>query len=455
MNLKTLYEFFLTFINKGSQRSVKAKKNIIASFGIKGVSVLIGLVKVPVILLYLDVEKYGVWLTIASIVDWVQYFDLGIGHGLRNKFAEALANNDKERAKKLVSTAYFYITLIFIGLSLLLLPLVYTLNWQNILNTALVSEDELKLSVLIVLLMFVLRFIFYQISIILKADQRPALSDVFLPIASIITLGWVLILSRVSDNSLLLACMAISIPPVIVLLFANFWYFNRNYKYYKPSLKFVERNMFKDIFSLGIKFFIVQLAGLVMFASSNIILTQVVNPSEVSLYNISRQYFNIPFMVFGIILMPFWSAITDAYTRQEFHWIKQVMKKLFHIGLFFSLGVIVMLLISPFAYKIWLGDAIHIPFKLSVVTAIMFIFYIMFAPFSHFINGVGKLSLGIRICVVKMLLFLPVAILLTNLLGAVGLVLAMILVNAIPTALIEPLQYKKIINNQAKGIWNK
>jgi O-antigen/teichoic acid export membrane protein len=249
--------------------------------------------------------------------------------------------------------------------------------------------------------------------------------------------------------------MAISIPPVIVLLVANFWYFNRDYKYYKPSLKFVERKMFKDIFSLGVKFFIVQLAGLIMFASSNIILTQVVNPSEVSLYNISRQYFNIPFMVFGIILMPFWSAITDAYTRQEFHWIKQAMKKLFYLGLLFSLGVTIMLLISPFAYKIWLGDAIHIPFKLSVVTAIMFIFYIMFAPFSHFINGVGKLSLGIRIGVVKMLLFLPVAILLTNYLSAVGLVLAMILVNAIPTALLEPLQYKKIINKQAKGIWNQ
>lgn len=455
MNLKTLYNYFLTFITKGSQRSVKAKKNIIASFGIKGVSVLIGLIKVPVILLYLDVEKYGVWLTIASIVDWVQYFDLGMGHGLRNKFAEALANRDKDRARKLVSTAYFYITLIFLGISVLLIPMVYVLNWQNILNTTLVPENELKLSAFIVLLMFVFRFIFYQISIILKADQRPALSDVFLPIASIITLGWVLILNKISDNSLLFACMAISIPPVIVLLFANLWFFNKNYRYYKPSLKFVERKMFKDIFSLGVKFFIVQLAGLIMFASSNIILTQVVNPSEVSLYNISRQYFNIPFMVFGIILMPFWSAITDAYTRQEFHWIKQAMKKLFYLGLLFSLGVTIMLLISPFAYKIWLGDAIHIPFKLSVVTAIMFIFYIMFAPFSHFINGVGKLSLGIRIGVVKMLLFLPVAILLTNYLSAVGLVLAMILVNAIPTALIEPLQYKKIVNKQAHGIWNK
>ena len=134
MNLKTLYNFFLTFITKGNQRSVKAKKNILASFGIKGVSVLIGLIKVPVILLYLDVEKYGVWLTIASIVDWVHYFDLGIGHGLRNKFAEALANNDKERAKKLVSTAYFYITLIFLGISVLLIPIVYVFNWQSILN---------------------------------------------------------------------------------------------------------------------------------------------------------------------------------------------------------------------------------------------------------------------------------------------------------------------------------
>ena len=445
----------VNLIKKGNKRSVKVKKNIIAAFGIKGGAVLIGLIKVPIILAYLNVEKYGVWLTIASIVDWVQYFDLGLGHGLRNKFAESLAKGDKERAKQLVSTTYYYITLIFGILGFLLVPIVFFLDWQQILNTTIVSQYELCLSVAVVLIMFILRFILYQISIILKADQRPALSDVFLPIASVITLVLVFLLKYISNDSLFLACVAISVPPVLVLLCANIYFFNKEYKEYRPSLANVNRDLFKDTFVLGIKFFVVQICALVMFASSNIILTQIVNPSEVTLYNISRQYFNMPFMIFGIILTPIWSAVTEAYIKVEYTWIKNVMKKLLYVGILFSIGEILMLVISPWMYKIWLGSEVLIPFSLSIVMAIQFIFFLLGSPFAYFINGVGKLSLSIKVGYLQIVLFLPAAIFLTKQWGALGLVLSMILINSLIQIVIIPLQYKRIINKTANGIWNK
>ena len=450
-----MINYFKTFFFEGNQRSIKAKKNIIASFGIKGAALLIGFIKVPILLSYLNVDKYGIWLTIASIVDWIQYFDLGIGHGLRNKFAEALVNDNKILARKLVSTTYYYISIIFLSICILLIPVVYNINWQKILNTEMVEQTELVYSVLIVLVMFIFRFILYQISVILKADQRPAISDVFLPIANIITLGIVLLIGSFSKDSLLLACMAISIPPVLILLIANIFYFKRDYSYCKPSLKYVDKSLFKDTFTLGMKFFIIQIAGLVMFASSNIILTQIVNPSEVSLYNITRQYFNIPYIILGIILTPFWSATTDAYIRNDFEWIKNVMKKLLLFSGICSIGVVIMLIISPFVYKVWLGNTVDIPYNLSLMTAILFIFYIIFSPFSSFINGVGKLNLSIIVGCIKMVVYIPLAIYLTKMIGASGLVLAIILVNSIPAAILEPIQYRKIINRRAKGIWNK
>jgi hypothetical protein len=34
--------------------------------------------------------RYEIWLTLSSIVGWFSFFDVGLGHGLRNKFAPSL-----------------------------------------------------------------------------------------------------------------------------------------------------------------------------------------------------------------------------------------------------------------------------------------------------------------------------------------------------------------------------
>jgi len=63
---------------KGHERSVKAKKNIIASFGIKGISIIVGFLMVRVVLDYLDQTKYGIWLTLTSLLTWFSFFEIGL-----------------------------------------------------------------------------------------------------------------------------------------------------------------------------------------------------------------------------------------------------------------------------------------------------------------------------------------------------------------------------------------
>ncbi len=74
-----------------------------------------------------------------------------------------------------------------------------------------------------------------------------------------------------------------------------------------------------DIYSLGIKFFVGQMAALIMFNSQNFILSQVVNPAEVTVFNIAKKLFGLPLMCFMIVLTPYWSAITAAYTKDELY----------------------------------------------------------------------------------------------------------------------------------------
>ena len=87
---------FINFLglDKGHERTVKAKKNIVASFVIKGLNIAIGLILVPLTINYLNPTKYGIWITLSSVIGWFSFFDIGLGNGLRNRFAEAIAVGD-------------------------------------------------------------------------------------------------------------------------------------------------------------------------------------------------------------------------------------------------------------------------------------------------------------------------------------------------------------------------
>jgi len=72
-------------------RTKRAVQNIGISLFIKGGSILISFLLIPLTLDYLNPYEYGIWLTLNSVLSWVYLFDIGLGNGLRNRLAEALA----------------------------------------------------------------------------------------------------------------------------------------------------------------------------------------------------------------------------------------------------------------------------------------------------------------------------------------------------------------------------
>lgn len=127
----------------GNSRSVAVKKNIIGSFFVKGISIIVSLLLVPLTLGYVSSEIYGIWLTISSIMVWLGFFDVGFTLGLKNKLAEAIALNDWKRGKALVSTTYFMMVLIFIPLCIILEMIIPHINWASFLNVKEVYNDDI------------------------------------------------------------------------------------------------------------------------------------------------------------------------------------------------------------------------------------------------------------------------------------------------------------------------
>jgi O-antigen/teichoic acid export membrane protein len=446
----------LGLLNNGNIRSVKAKKNIIASFGIKGVSIVIGFIFVPLLINYLGAYEYGIWITLGSIVGWINYFDIGLGNGLRNKFAEALAQGEKKLARIYVSTTYAALSMIFGTFFVIFIVVNPFLNWAVILNGPETMRSELSVLAVITIGFFLLRFIFRLIAIIITADQRPAISNAFDPISNIVALIIILVLMKTTEPSLINLGLVLGGAPVFVLILATFYFFNKEYKEFLPLPSLVNLKYFKVLAGLGFQFFIIQITVVVIMSTNNLIITQVVGPEAVTSYSVAYKYFGLISMLFVIITNTYWSAFTEAFVKRDFEWIKRVMRGMIKLWIGIIILIIIMLTVSNPFYALWVGDNIKVPFILSFFTALFVVVYIWYSIFIYFINGTGKIKLQLYTAVTVAIFNIPLSIFLAkNLgLGASGVILGSC-ISYLPGAILGPIQYYKLVNEKATGLWGK
>lgn len=443
-------------LNSGHERTVRAKKNILGLIVIRGLNIVIGLLIVPMTIHYLNPTKYGIWITITSLVGWFSFFDIGLGNGLRNKFAEAVAKGEHSLAKTYVSTTYAILISIISVFFVLFIILNNFLNWNNILNSGNdpLFQRELSVLAIIVFASFSMTFVLNLITTILNADQRPAQSSLFDFIGKAVSLLFILLLTKIGDGSLLSLGLIYCFISPFVLFIASIWLFNGKYKIYKPSFKFIDIKKVQNLFNLGVKFFIIQIAAILLYQTNNVIITQLFGPEMVTPYNIAFKYFSILMMGFSIIIAPFWSAFTEAWAKKDIDWIKNIMDKLIKMWFLFVLIGIIMLLSSKFLYKLWVGESISIPFEISVLTMIWALINIFNGIFSQFLNGVGKIKLQLFIGIGIALTNVPLTLVLGKLFGITGVLLANVVLSLV-FIWIWPIQYKKIISLNATGLWNK
>ena len=99
-----------------------------------------------------------------------------------------------------------------------------------------------------------------------------------------------------------------------------------------------------------------------LYETDNIVIIQVIGPSQVTIFNIAYKLFSVVILISSIILTPFWSAFTDAYAKNDFDWIKLTLKKMYQYFWGVCVFSIILLFSSPLIFKIWLGSKIKVPF---------------------------------------------------------------------------------------------
>ncbi len=160
-------------------------------------------------------------------------------------------------------------------------------------------------------------------------------------------------------------------------------------------------------------------------------------------------------MMFLVFLMPFWSASTEAFLKQDLKWIKNAVKKYNKLAvILLGLGLF-MLAFAEDIYRIWLGEGtVDIGFSLSFWGLAYFILSVFVSKYVAFLNGISALRIQFLAGLISPILYIVLVLYMIDVLGmGVHCVFIAAIVASFNSFLLAPLQYYQIVYRSKKGIW--
>jgi O-antigen/teichoic acid export membrane protein len=434
-------------LKKTDERSLKTYQNIVYTFVTKGMGIFLNFLLVPLCIDYISPVEYGIWLTLTSVVGWFSSLDLGLGNGLRVKLSENFAKNDLSVAQANISSAYIIISSVVFIIITFFLIINQFIDWTLILNTEKKYSHELSIVSIVVFVFFFIKLISDLVYNIYNANQIISFSNFFNFFNNLLIFITILILKHFISGNLIIIGLVLSGVPVLVNSIVTIYSFKNKYRLVIPKFKFFDFDNSKQLLKLGLKYFIIQITSVILFTTDNFIIAQFFNPIEVTKYNIVQKYFSIGTILVIIILTPLISAYADAYFKRDIGWIKNKIRKSFHLYKLLIFLTIIMVLFSPYIYKAWIGRDLNISIYLSIAMGFNILIMSFGSIYMPLINGIGRINFQVWLTIIIVPLKILVSIILIKYFhfSLIAVVMANILCNFINGIFIY-FEYKKIMN---------
>lgn len=439
------------------QQDNNDKKRLIKnSFGtvvVKGMSILIQLFAIPQYIRYFDGPALnGIWITMLSIVIWIQMLDMGIGQGLRNCLPEAIAEKNAEKIKGYISSAYFGVFGIVIVLLLFWLLLASRIDFNQFLGVdeKIIETIYLQTGISVffagVIIQLYSNIIFY----ILLALQKPAWGSFLNVITNLIV-----VLSAYGGTTLtpgqkmLRICIIYAFAANIPYIIATFIIFQRILKSYIPSIKYLSKEYLRQVVSTGGIILWLQIVGVVINRSNEIFVLKIVSAEAVVEYQIYYKIFGIISSFVVVAMQPVWSAVTKADAEGNIMWIKKLNNFCTIICIAATLGELLIVPFMQVAVDIWLGKGyMTINYGAAMAIAVSNAVFVWHYANTSVSNGMQKYKLQMIVMTFGAAIDIPLCYVGAKVFGGwVGIVIANVII-LIPYEILQYFSSRAIIRKK-------
>jgi O-antigen/teichoic acid export membrane protein len=192
---------------------------------------------------------------------------------------------------------------------------------------------------------------------VLAGYQELYVSNLFATGGSVLSLLTVLALVHFHGSlPCLVACYAGS--TVVANAACMFWVCFFHKPWMKPWPLRVRSRLIGQIFHSGIQFFAIQIAGLIVFSSDNLIISHFLSPAQVTPYSITWRLVNYIAMVQTFLFPALWPAYSEAYAKGQLAWIGSTYNRVRRMTVVvLAVGCGTMLLAGRGIIRMWAGQA--------------------------------------------------------------------------------------------------
>jgi O-antigen/teichoic acid export membrane protein len=298
-------------------------KGGVSSLVQKGFALLISAISLPLTVRYLGPQRYGIWVTISSMVVMLSVMDLGVANTLTTMISRAYAHGDKVEARRYYATAYWISAGIAALLGLVALLVWPHLNWGGLFRvTDPGLARQVSLCIAIALAFFLLSLPLNLVNRVLSGYQQTQITNYFALLSSVMGLGAILAVIGL-HGSLVMLMLVYSATLMAGTLILNGWVnlWDRPWMFPKPSA--VDRTVVRSLLGSGMGFFLLQIAGLIVFNSDNLVISHYLGAANVVPYSVTWKLAGYAAVLTTAIFPSLWPAYAEAYERGDYAWVRK------------------------------------------------------------------------------------------------------------------------------------
>lgn len=381
-----------TEATRSGERHRRALLTSATGFAARAVSMGASLITIPLTLHYLGSERFGLWMTISSVVALASFADFGIGNGVVNTVATASGKDDLEGIRRAISSGFAVLTTIGTMILSLFLATYHFVSWGNLFR---VSSAQARAEAGPAMIAFALCF---TLNIPLDVVQRVQLglqqgfrTNVWQLCSSVMSLVGIVsaVYLRLGVPALVFAYAG---APVLGAAMNGLYFFGVSRRDLLPRLHSVSRTMISQIAGLGGMFFLIQLVLSISFSADNLIIARTLGVASVAVYSIPQRMFSLNIVLVGMLVTPLWPAYGEAVSRGDIPWVRRtLLRTLTAVFAGTSIVAAVLVLFSNQILLWWVGPSIHPPFWLVAGLGVWAVMTSCSGTLQAFMNGASIL----------------------------------------------------------------
>ena len=289
----------------------------------KGVIFAVNILYVPIVIRHLGAGGFGVWMTISTTLTMLLVLDLGVANSLTNFISEAFAQGDQEHANRYMTTALTLMLGSAAGLGLAAYLSWPYINWGRLFNIqAPLTETEVGAAVALALVIFLVDLPARLAPKVLGGYQELTTANLFAMMGSLVSLAVMPVLAHEGAGLTGLVAGA-SGPVVLADIVCTLWLLGIHKPWLRPRITLLSHHAARRMLNLGGSLFILQIAGLLVFDSDNLIIAHYLGPAEVAPYSTAWRLASCATALHAAFFPALWPAFSEAFARGDVAWVRR------------------------------------------------------------------------------------------------------------------------------------